>query len=132
MARAEIHAELRAMRPWVMTMSVVALGLLTFWAILLILGWQSGTFHPRYTDNTGFGRYLFLLAAQVTGIVLLAPLPFLTLFRFAGSLAKLDTSRPSTLRDSLELNRLFWRQAEWLMWAVAWLMAFALVGFACL
>lgn len=127
MARAEIHAELRAMRPWVLTMSLVALVLLSLWSVLLILGWISGAFlsaPPRSTSDL----HLLLLASQLTAVVLLAPLPFVTLFRFASSLAALNASRPATLRDSLQLNRAFWRQAEWLMWAVAWLMAFAILG----
>lgn len=129
MARAEIHAELRAMRPWVLTMSVVALVLLSFWSVLLILGWQSGAFLSTSTYSAP-DLYLLLLASQLTAVVLVAPLPFVTLFRFAGSLAKLDEARPASLRDSLELNRAFWRQAEWLMWAVAWLMAFGIIGLA--
>lgn len=129
MARAEIHAELRAMRPWVLAMSVVALVLLSFWAVLLILGWLSGAFLSPSTYESAPDRYLLLLASQLTLVVLLAPLPFVTLLRFAGSLARLDETRPATLRDSLELNRAFWRQAEWLMWAVAWLMTFGILGF---
>lgn len=127
MARAEIHAELRAMRPWVLTMSLVALVLLSLWSVLLIAGWQSGAFLST-SPYSAPDLYLLLLAIQLTAVVLLAPLPFVTLFRFAGSLATLDESRPATLRDSLELNRAFWRQAEWLMWAVSWLMAFGIIG----
>jgi hypothetical protein len=37
-------------------------------------------------------------------------------------------SNPSTLRRTLELNLTFWRQAEWLAWAVTWLIAYYVIG----
>ena len=129
MSHAEIHAELRGMRPWLLLMGIVALVLLSCWLVFGTLG-TLAMLNPEVTgDWTSYMSGLLLgLAVQLALIALGALIPFVNLVRMALLIGRLDESNPSTLRGALELSRTFWRQAEWLAWAATWLIAYYLVG----
>jgi len=129
MSRADIHAELRGMRPWVLLMGIVALVLLSCWLVFGALG-TLALLDPKVTGQwTPYMSGLLLgLAIQLALIALGALIPFVNLVRHALMISQLDESNPSTLHRTLELNRTFWRQAEWLAWAVTWLITYYLVG----
>lgn len=132
MARAEIHAELRAMRPWVLTMGILALAFMTFWLLLAIglltsPGIQGSSPEELRLDGEMRLGGMLLLVLSLVGLI-----PFANLLRFGLRLGDLRTEDPGSLLRALESQRLFWRQAEWLMWAVAGFMALAIVSFFCL
>ncbi len=132
MARAEIHAELRAMRPWVMTMGILALTFLACWLLLAVALLVAPGIQGHSPPEQRLDFLIRLFAALLLIFSLGGLLPFLNLLRFGRRLGELRTDDPGSLLRAMEAQSVFWRQAEWLMWAVAWLMAFALVGFACL
>lgn len=115
------------MRSWVMTMGILALTFLACWlllavALLVAPGIQGNS--PAMQRLEGFIRVLaaLLLLFSLGGLW-----PFTNLLRFGLRLGELRAEDPGSLLRAMEAQRVFWRQAEWLMWAVAWLMAFAIV-----
>lgn len=132
MARAEIHAELRAMRPWVMTMGILALTLLACWLLLAVAALVAPGIQGNSPDMRRLDGFIRILAALLLPVSLAGLWPFANLLRFGLRLGELRAEDPGSLLRSMEAQRAFWRQAEWLMWAVACLMAFAIIGFVCL
>jgi len=132
MARGEIHAELRAMRPWVLTMGILALTFLTCWLLLAVVLLVAPGIQGNSPDMQRLDGVIRLFAALLLVFSLGGLLPFANLLRLGLRLGELRTEDPGSLLRAMEAQRVFWRQAEWLMWAVAGLMAFAIIGFACL
>lgn len=132
MARAEIQAELKAMRPWVMTMGILALTFITCWLLLAVALLVAPGIQGNSPESQSLDWFIRLFAALLLVFSLGGLIPFTNLLRFGLRLGELGTEDPGSLLRAMEAQRVFWRQAEWLMWAVAWLMAFAIVVFACL
>jgi hypothetical protein len=129
MSRAEIHAELRATRPWVLLMGFLALLLLACWAVFAAMG-TLALLNPEVTAEwTPYLRGLLLgLVVQIGLVALWGLVPFLHLVRFGLLLDELDGANPALLHRALELNRRFWAQAEVMAWGVAWVTVYYVVG----
>jgi hypothetical protein len=126
MSNAAVTAELRASRPWVLTMSILALCFLALWCLFTLVVW----FVPNNFPKNPIGlRYLFLgFFAQLTLFVGLAIFPFVLLFRYALALFALKDADDASLARALDLNVRFWRQCSWLMWGAVWLLAYLILG----
>jgi len=127
MTRAAVYQELKALRPWVLGMGCLALLILTGWYALLTWGWRNQVFTSDQFIPA-INAFIEIFVVQLTLIALLALIPFLQLFRLGFSLQHLQQDDEATLTQALQLNRLFWRQAEWLVWALVWLATYLLVG----
>ena len=128
MARAKIHAELRAMRPWVLTMGILALAFTTCWLLLAVGLLTSPGIQGSSPADVRLDGHLRLFAELLLVLSLGGLIPFANLLRFGLRLGELRMEDPGSLLRALESQRLFWRQAEWLMWAV--LAAFVILSFA--
>ncbi len=126
MSNAAATAELRASRPWVLTMSILALCFLALWCLFTLAVW----FVPNNFPKNPIGlRYLFLgFFAQLTLFVGLAIFPFVLLFRYALALFALKDADDASLTRAIDLNVRFWRQCSWLMWGAVWLLAYLILG----
>jgi len=126
MSTAAVTAELRASRPWVLTMSILALCFLALWCLFALAVW----FVPNNFPKNPIGlRYLFLgFFAQLTLFVGLAIFPFVLLFRYALALFALKDADDASLARAIDLNVRFWRQCSWLMWGAVWLLAYLILG----
>ena len=126
MSNAAATAELRASRPWVLTMSILALCFLALWCLFTLAVW----FVPNNFPKNPIGlRYLFLgFFAQLTLFVGLAIFPFVLLFRYALALFALKDADDASLARAIDLNVRFWRQCSWLMWGAVWLLAYLIFG----
>ncbi len=126
MSNAAATAELRASRPWVLTMSILALCFLALWCLFTLAVW----FVPNNFPKNPIGlRYLFLgFFAQLTLFVGLAIFPFVLLFRYALALFALKDADDASLARAIDLNVRFWRQCSWLMWGAVWLLAYLILG----
>ena len=126
MSNAAATAELRASRPWVLTMSILALCFLALWCLFTLAVW----FVPNNFPKNPIGlRYLFLgFFAQLTLFVGLAIFPFVLLFRYALALFALKDADDASLTRAIDLNVRFWRQCSWLMWGAVWLLAYLIFG----
>jgi hypothetical protein len=126
MSNAAATAELRASRPWVLTMSILALCFLALWCLFTLAVWFVPNNFPK--DPIGL-RYLFLgFFAQLTLFVGLAIFPFVLLFRYALALFALKDADDASLARAIDLNVRFWRQCSWLMWGAVWLLAYLILG----
>ncbi len=126
MSNAAVTSELRASRPWVLTMSILALCFLALWCLFTLVVW----FVPNNFPKNPIGlRYLFLgFFAQLTLFVGLAIFPFVLLFRYALALFALKDADDASLARAIDLNVRFWRQCSCLMWGSAWLLAYLILG----
>lgn len=126
MSNAAATAELRASRPWVLTMSILALCFLALWCLFTLAVW----FVPNNFPKNPIGlRYLFLgFFAQLTLFVGLAIFPFILLFRYALALFALKDADDASLARAIDLNVRFWRQCSWLMWGAVWLLTYLILG----
>jgi hypothetical protein len=126
MSNAAATAELRASRPWVLTMSILALCLLALWCLFTLAVW----FVPNNFPKNPIGlRYLFIgFFAQLTLFVGLAIFPFVLLFRYALALFALKDADDASLARAIDLNVRLWRQCSWLMWGAVWLLAYLILG----
>ena len=129
MSRPEIHAELRATRPWVLLMGGVGLLLLTCWALFAAVAIVA-FLNPEVTGEwTPYMRGLLIgLAVQVELAALWGLVAFVPLLRFGLLLDELDGSNPAALHRALEMNRRFWAWIEVMAWGVAWIIVYYLVG----
>jgi len=129
MSRPEIHAELRATRPWVLLMGFLALLLLACWVMFGAMG-TLAFLNPEVTGAwTAYMRGLLLgLVLQIALVALWGLVPFVHLVRYGLLLDELDGANPALLHRALELNRRFWSQAELMAWGVAWITVYYLVG----
>ncbi len=127
MTRAAVYQELKALRPWVLGMACIALLILTGWYALLTWGWLNQVFTSSQVIPA-INTFIEIFVVQLTLIALLALIPLLQLFRLGFSLQRLQQDDEVTLTQALLLNRLFWRQAEWLIWALVWLATYLMVG----
>lgn len=117
MARAEIHAELRAMRPWVLTMGILALAFMTFWLLLAVGLLTSPGIQGSSPSDMRLDGLIRLLGTLLLVLSLGGLIPFANLLRFGLRLGELRIEDPGSLLRALESQRLFWRQAERLAWA---------------
>jgi len=127
MTRAAVYQELKLLRSWVLGMGCIALLLLTGWYALLTWGWLNQVFTSNQVIPA-INVFIEIFVVQLSLIALLALIPFLQLFRLGFSLQRLQQDDEAALTQALQLNRLFWRQAEWLVWALVWLATYLLVG----
>ncbi len=126
MSPASLASELRASRPWVLTMAILALCFVALWCLLTLAVWFVPNNFPK--DPIGL-RYLFIgFFAQLTLFVGLAIFPFVLLFRYALALFALKDADDASLARAIDLNVRFWRQCSWLMWGAVWLLAYLILG----
>lgn len=127
MSTAAVTAELRASRPWVLTMSILALCFLAVWFIYIFFMWYF--LAPCLPEDPITLQYLFVgFFAQLTLFVGLAIFPFVLLFRYALALFALKDADDASLARAIDLNVRFWRQCSWLMWGAVWLLAYLILG----
>ncbi len=127
MTRAAVYQELKAQRPWVLGMGCIALLLFTGWYALLTWGWLNQVFTSDQVIPA-INRFIEIFVVQLSLIALLALIPLLQLFRLGFCLQRLQQNDEVTLTQALQLNRLFWRQTEWLVWALVWLATYLILG----
>ena len=126
MSPASLASELRASRPWVLTMAILTLCFVALWCLVTLAVWFVPNNFPK--DPIGL-RYLFLgFFAQLTLFVGLAIFPFVLLFRYALALFALKDADDASLARAIDLNVRFWRQCSWLMWGAVWLLAYLILG----
>lgn len=126
MSPASLASELRASRPWVLTMAILALCFVALWCLLTLAVWFVPNNFPK--DPIGL-RYLFIgFFAQLTLFVGLAIFPFVLLFRYALALFALKDADDASLARAIDLNVRFWRQCSWLMWGAVWLLTYLILG----
>lgn len=127
MTRTAVYQELKALRPWVLGMGCLALLLLTGWYVILTWGWRNQVFTSDQVIPA-INTFIEIFVVQLSLIALLALIPLLQLFRLGFSLQSLQPGDEVALTQALQLNRLFWQQAEWLVWALVWLGTYLMVG----
>lgn len=127
MTRAAVYQELKALRPWVLAMGTLALLILTGWYALLTWGWLNQVFTSSQVIPA-INTFIEILVAQLSLIALLALIPLCQLFRLGFCLQRLHQNDEATLTQALQFNRLFWRQTEWIIWALVWLVTYLIVG----
>lgn len=127
MTRTAVYQELKALRPWVLGMACLALLILTGWYVILTWGWLNQVFTSSQVIPA-INTFIEIFVVQLSLIALLALIPLLQLFRLGFSLQRLQPGDEVALTQALQLNRLFWQQAEWLVWAWVWLGTYLMVG----
>lgn len=128
MPHAELTSELRASRPWVLTMAWLGLFFIALWCLWTTSIWLAetlfkGGIFPKF-DRNWMEWYYKGFFIQLTLYAFAAIIPFVNLLRYAMSLGALQDGLTTTLERSLQLNRTFWTHACYLAWGMAWLVVY--------
>ncbi len=127
MTRSAIYQELKGMRRWVLPMGILALLMLSAWCFALHMAWAKNLLSSdQFIPKVNF--FIQALFMQFCGIVLAALLLFVYLVRLGLSLGRLQEGDEVALLHTLKLNQIFWRLAEVIIWAVAWVTLFLVAG----
>ncbi len=126
MSPASLASELRASRPWVLTMAILTLCFVALWCLVTLAVWFVPNNFPK--DPIGL-RYLFIgFFAQLTVFAWLAFIPLRLLMHFAFALFTLKDDDGASVARAIDLNVRLWRQCSWLMWGAVWLLAYLILG----